>query len=165
VGESVTCVVVQADGSACPAQVLVGRYCPAHEPVLLRDIEVFKMVHEHFMQDVREFWQRSNFYLVVNAALVSVFASGEQSQLRVALAGVGLLISLFWFMVARGSIIWLRRWRAELMRLDDLVDRFGIYAQAERAVQSRPWESPSWITQWLPLAFGVGWLLLLAASP
>jgi len=38
-----------------------------------RDIEVFKMVTSHFRQDLREFWNRANFYLLTNAGLFSAF--------------------------------------------------------------------------------------------
>jgi hypothetical protein len=95
-----SCVVIGADGSPCTTVALVGRYCPDHEPVLLRDLEIFRQLHEHFMQDTREFWRRSNFYLVVNAALVLVFASGQQTPLRLVLAVFGLLTSAFWLFVA-----------------------------------------------------------------
>ncbi|MGD0072450.1 MAG: hypothetical protein ABSB71_12935 [Candidatus Bathyarchaeia archaeon] len=37
------------------------------------DIENFKMVAEHFNQDLREFWSRASFYLVANTGLFSAF--------------------------------------------------------------------------------------------
>jgi hypothetical protein len=127
------------------------------------DLEVFKMVAEHFNQDLREFWVRNNMYLFVTGVLVSVFASlGSNEAYRMALPAFGLLISLFWFAVSRGSYQWLRAWRNELCDIDLLVDRFQVFHRVERQVgrQRKMW-SASWITQWLPVAVGIGWLALL----
>lgn len=66
------CVVILSDGSRCNTVPEVGRYCAEHQKVLDRDVDVFRVLCEHFLQDVREFWTRSNFYLVVDSALVSV---------------------------------------------------------------------------------------------
>jgi hypothetical protein len=155
------CVVILPGGSGCSGSPVDGRYCARHTTVAQRDTEVFKLVHMHYLHDLSLFWQRSNFYLLVEGALVTGFASSTEAELRVALAGIGLLISLFWFMVARGSVIWLNRWREELITLDALVDRLQVYARIEPQVLARPWESPSWITRWLPIPFGVSWVVLL----
>ena len=158
-----TCVVELADGSPCPNLPTVGNYCDSHQAVLSRDIDMLKMVESHHMQDVREFWARSNFYLVVDAALVSVFVQSS-SSLRHLLGAFGVIISLFWLLVARGSVYWIKMWRDEVRRLDQVVDRFRIYDRVEQNASSRPYLSPSWVTQWLPAFFVVGWVVLLAKS-
>jgi hypothetical protein len=127
------------------------------------DLEVFKMVADHFNQDLREFWVRNNMYLFVTGILVSVFASlGSTEAYRLALPAFGLLISLFWFAVSRGSYRWLRAWRDELCEIDLRIDRFQVFHRVERQVRAnrRMW-SASWVTQWLPVAVGTGWLALL----
>jgi hypothetical protein len=155
------CVVVLADGSRCPEAVVLGHYCEQHDSAKQRDIEVFKVLSEHYRQDLREFWSRNNFYLVVDAALVSVYSSQADSAVRLTLGLFGVGISVFWYLVARGSIIWLGRWRREIMQLDELVDRLEVWHRIEAGVKERPWESPSWVTHWLPVMFGLGWLVLL----
>jgi hypothetical protein len=62
------CSVSLPDGSPCPAPLSVGSYCPAHWAVGDRDFQVLQLVHEHFEQDLREFWQRSNFYPLVDGS-------------------------------------------------------------------------------------------------
>jgi hypothetical protein len=42
------------------------------EPDRSNDIEILKLVHSHFDQDLREFWVRNNMYLVVTGILISV---------------------------------------------------------------------------------------------
>ncbi len=61
-------------------------------------------IRDHFQQDLREFWQRSNFYLVADGVLVFTFATSHVHALQLILSCAGLVISLFWLLVARGSI-------------------------------------------------------------
>ena len=125
---------------------------------------MFKILSEHFRQDLREFWSRNNFYLVVDAALVSIYTSQTASDMRLALGLFGLTVSIFWYLAARGSLIWLAHWRREIMDLDQSVDRLEIWGRLESRVKQRPWESPSWVTHWLPLVFGIGWVTLLLVA-
>jgi hypothetical protein len=154
------CSVDLPDGSPCPAPLAVGSYCEHHSAVADRDLQIFQIVHGHFEQDLREFWQRSNFYLVVDGLLLSAFVSAHLHSLRILLACAGLIISLFWLLVAHGSITWIRQWRGEVRRLDQIVNRFQSFSAIESQVQSNKWSSPSWLTQWLPAFFLAGWIII-----
>ncbi len=128
-----------------------------------RDFELFKLVAEHFRADLQLFWQRCNLYLVVNAALVSVYSSLHASSLQPLLAGFGLIISIFWFVVVRGSAYWIDNWRQQLGQLDEFANTRHIFAEFQRQAAEHPWRVPSWVTQWLPLVFAIGWAGLLAS--
>jgi len=155
------CSVDLPDGSPCPALAITGAYCGDHAGVADRDFQMFQTVHEHFQQDQREFWSRSNFYLVVDGVLVSAFATTHVHSLQLILSCAGLVISVFWLLVARGSIAWLALWRAEVRRLDLVVNRFRSFSDIELRLQRKPWLSPSWLTQWLPACFLAGWAVIL----
>jgi hypothetical protein len=130
------------------------------------DIEVFKMVAEHFRQDLREFWVRNNMYLLVTGVLVSVFASmGDKGAYRLALPAFGLLVSIFWFAVSYGSSRWLQIWREQLCEIDRELDRFQVFYRVEQRgrASNNVW-SPAWVTQFLPVVVGVGWLALLIVA-
>jgi hypothetical protein len=62
--------------------------------------------------------------------------------------------------VARGSIRWLGLWRAEVRRIDQVVNRFRSFDAVEGHLQYKPWISPSWLTQWLPAFFLAGWIVI-----
>lgn len=134
------------------------------------DIEILKLIHDHFLQDVREFWSRSNFYLVVHAGLVSVFVSlpvlSSQYLLivKIALGVFGFLLAIFWLLAMRGAIFWIRLWRKKLIELDELIDPYKAIAKTESQGISSPLLSPSFITAWLPLLFVIGWLVLIINS-
>ena len=44
-----------------------------------QDFIIYRVINEHFRQDVREFWVCSNFYLLVQAGLISVFVATGSS--------------------------------------------------------------------------------------
>jgi hypothetical protein len=126
-----------------------------------QQIEILKMAQTHFLQDLREYWVRHNMYFLVNGVLVSVFASQAGRGLwSLAVAAFGLMVSAFWFLVARASYRWLGVWREELIALSDTADPFRLYSRVEQRPVKRH-QSPSWITQWLPLVIGVGWVLII----
>jgi hypothetical protein len=62
--------------------------------------------------------------------------------------------------VARGSIVWIRMWRGEVRRLDQVVNRFQSFSVIEDRVRISKLSSPSWVTQWLPAFFLVGWFII-----
>jgi hypothetical protein len=137
------------------------------------DLVIYRVINEHFRQDVREFWVRSNFYLLVQAGLISVFVAtgsnpamhtgaGNKTALSlIVLAGMGLVLSLLWFTVARASVFWIRKWRQEMIELDNLLNRHRSYSRIERYAADRPLKSPSYITQYVPFSFTLAWLALL----
>lgn len=164
VANSGTCSVELPDGSPCPAPLVMRSYCKNHSSIGDRDFQIFQLVHEHFEQDLREFWQRSNFYLVVDGLLVSAFASVHAYALQIILACAGLIISLFWLLVARSSIKWIALWRIEVRRIDRIVNRFQSFETVESQLEYRPWISASWLTQWFPAFFLLGWICIFLLS-
>ena len=131
------------------------------------DLEIYKVISEHFRQDVREFWARSNFYLLVQAGLLSVFvgATSRSSKYNIAtslvLGIVGLVVAIMWSIVARGSILWLRKWREQIVNIDKVVNNHQSYFKVESFAEQRPIMSPSNITQYLPIVFFLAWIMLI----
>ena len=127
------------------------------------DIEVFRAVAEHFRQDLREFFTRSNFYLIAQAALISVFFTREPPKnnieyvMSMGIILCGLIFAIFWWLVARGSVIWIDRWRDELRRLDALLDRLYSFVIVEAQALRHPYQSAERVTQYLALIFCFMW--------
>lgn len=163
------CRYLLDDSRPCPEPVLgASDFCERHRDWFAADLEAYKAVGEHFRQDLREFWNRSNFYLLVQAGLLSVFVSTSNRTSRyemaiaIALVILGEVLAVMWWLVARGSILWIREWRKQMIALDDAVDRHRCFSVVERHVNQSPFKSPSYITQFLPLVFCLVWLALLA---
>jgi hypothetical protein len=129
------CQSVLSDGSQC-SNLVVGtsNYCEQHGNWLLADLEVFKVVGEHYRQDLRDFWTRSNFYLVVEGGLLSVFFSrlGNTSKYEIAIDFafilLGGLLAVIWFFVARNSLFWIQQWRTQMIEVDEKVDRLQCFS-------------------------------------
>jgi hypothetical protein len=134
------------------------------------DLAVFQMVVDHFKQDTREFWARANFFLVAHAGLFSAFVvvypglkpAGGLVGFLIPL--LGLSISIIWLLVMRGAIFFLQRWREQVIRLDGELDRFRCYVEVESLAVKRPYMSPSFLTQFLPILFFVVWSILLLSE-
>ncbi len=137
------------------------------EAPLSQDIEIFKIVTDHFKQDVCEFWTRSNFYLLALTGLFSVFVATFSTTtifntaISISVAILGLVIAVFWFIILRGAVEWIRQWRKQVIKLDKEINRFQCYVEVESLVEQKLFLSPSYMTQFLPLIFAITWLLVL----
>ena len=131
------------------------------------DIEIFKIVVNHLKQDTRDFWTRANFYLVAHAGLLSAFVisyptlAEMNTAILMVIPVLGTLTATMWFFVLRGSIKWLQRWRDQAIKLDQELDRFRCYVEVETYAKQKPFSSPSYVTQFLPLIFIIGWLVII----
>jgi len=135
-----------------------------------QDIEIFKIVTEHFRQDVHDFWLRANFYLLAQSGLFSAFmvtypALTEHGALIIqeSISILGLATAILWFIVLRNSLHFVQKWREQVIKLDKELDRFQCYVDVERLAKQRPYSSPSYVTQFLALAFVVAWAALSVA--
>lgn len=163
------CQYVLSNGSQCSQSVVgTSSFCEQHGNWLPADLEVFKAVGEHYRQDLRDFWTRSNFYLLAEAGLLSIFisTSGHTSKygtvIDLAFIVLGGLLAVIWFFVAKNSLFWIQQWRTQMIEVDEKIDRLQCFSRLERLVIETPFKNPYLLTQFLPLLFGITWLGLLA---
>ena len=153
-----------SEGVRCRSDSLGGTdYCEQHGQWFQADLEVFREVNEHFRMDVREYWSRSNFYLLVQGALMSVFVGTvrEQSSLSVLTITVGILglvLSLIWVYVARKSAKWIEKWRSARKVTNQRIDRHAVFVEFDDVSHDRSAEKA---TSYVPCVFPTAWLLLL----
>lgn len=80
-----------------------------------RDEKLFKVALDARNFEISLFWQRSNYFLVLNSALAVGFFSLQGQGYALVLAGLGAIASLLWFLVNLGSKYWQSRWEHELI--------------------------------------------------
>lgn len=125
----------------------------------------FNAITDHFKQDLREFFTRSNFYLAVQTVLLSVFGVRDTPVdffdhiITLVLILTGLALSVFWGVVAHGSVLWIRQWRAEVRRLSAEYSETQSYDRIEAWADEHPLWSAERITMYLPLLFGIIWFV------
>lgn len=147
--------------------------CPTpQEDIPQADLEKFRAIREHFRQDVREFWPRSNFYMVVQAGLMYAFVSrSEGSTNAEAVAAVymvlpflGAFLAVIWLFVVITSLIWIKRWRDEVIAVEREIGIGTSYARIECLAKEKPWFSPEYVTLLVPILFFGAWVVLCAVA-
>ncbi len=129
----------------------------------IKVVAEFNANTDHFKQDLREFFTRSNFYLAVQAALLSVFGVRDTSAncfdyvVMFGLILTGLALSAFWALAAYGSVRWIGRWREEVRRLSREYSETKSYDRIEALVDEHPLQSAERITMYLPWLFSTIW--------
>lgn len=137
--------------------------------------DIFKMVSEHYRQDLREFWTRANMYVLSQAFLFSAFAvlasnfsnnkghvHGHDFLIMIMVAIVGISIALCGLIVAWSSREWIARWKEATLQLDRIFNKHNTYTYTEN--EKKPLFDPTWWTMLLPGIFAFTWIILFAAS-
>lgn len=120
-----------------------------------RDTEIYKLMSEHYRQDLREFWSRTSLYILSQAFLFAGFAAlvarsrvvdnqevpphWHDVTFMLILAGIGVVVAGVGFFVALASHKWIRRWRNEMLNLDVKgIDRFHCFSKVEVGTAADP---------------------------
>lgn len=122
----------------------------------LTPIEEYKTAYQTRNLEIQLFWQRSNYFLVLNTAIVTgvVLKLGSAEPLVGIFILFGILVSSLWYRVNLGSKFWQSRWEQKLheleARLDPEVKMFSSTREEIIAEVRRSLESPagnSWMRQ------------------
>lgn len=141
----------------------------------------YQLLFGHYENDLRLFWVRASFYLVVNGGLLA-FATQSSGNLKPAsnsggslnakvLLGVcvfGVLVAALWWTVLKSSYSWIERWREKLAAYPWKPKGEPAGAEAFKLVVSGHWPKgkvwywakPSTISLGAPILFAVAWAAL-----
>src|ERR1022692_2144062 len=147
--------------------------------------EAYKVLVETRNLEINLFWQRSNYFLVLNTGLALGFFNVKEDGYRTALAGFGFLASILWIGVLAGAKHWQSKWEQRLRDFeeecfptlqffaaskkrirDDAEKGLGFfdtkrYSPKRLAYRIALWKpSVTYCMILLALMFAVGWLVL-----
>ena len=88
--------------------------------------------------EINLFWQRCNYFLVLNSGLAVGFFSLRDTSLHIPVALLGLLVCILWYRVALGSKYWQERWEFCLRRTEQHLRLKGLY-KSDIALFSADW--------------------------
>src|SRR5258705_9819865 len=75
---------------------------------------IYRIAYDTRNFEISLFWQRSNYFLVLNTAIAVGFFSANRDAYRLGLSIVGLVVALLWVRINLGSKYWQVRWEHRL---------------------------------------------------
>jgi hypothetical protein len=88
------------------------------EVAKIEDKDLYRIALDTRNFEITLFWQRCNYFLVLNSALAVGFFATKETRYVVLLAFVGLLTSALWFAVGLGGKFWQVRWEYRLSQIE-----------------------------------------------
>jgi len=76
--------------------------------------DLYKILLETRNLEINLFWQRSNYFLVLNTGIAFGFFNIKEPRFAIVFAIAGFLASLLWFWVCLGGKYWQTRWEQRL---------------------------------------------------
>lgn len=80
----------------------------------LIDLEAYRVAKASRDLEINLFWQRSNYFLVLNTGVAAGFLTLKDAKYALPLAIFGLLVALLWIVINLGSKFWQSRWEHRL---------------------------------------------------
>lgn len=87
----------------------------------IEDKDIYKNILDTRNFEIALFWQRSNYFLVLNSALAIGFFNLQKQEYALLLAFLGILVSMFWYRVNLGSKYWQSRWEHRLSLIENQI--------------------------------------------
>jgi hypothetical protein len=82
-------------------------------------LEAYRAARETRNLEIQLFWQRSNYFLVLNTALaVGFFSRRDTDGYAIAIASAGIVVGLLWVRINLGSKYWQARWETRLANVE-----------------------------------------------
>jgi hypothetical protein len=127
-------------------------------------IDVFRTINDHFRNDINAIWQRSQFFMAANLAVLAFFYSTAFERTDrasvLSMSIFGLIISCSWFVVAFLSAKWINVWRHAVVNVENHLVACGPFGVGE-AIDGRNihhiWR-PEFCSYILACVFSVFWL-------
>lgn len=89
--------------------------------------------------EINLFWQRCNYFLLLNSALAYGYIQLKDEYLTFPVTLLGLVVCVLWYRVALGSKYWQERWEAKLHQLELDYQHKG-YFPRDVTLFSTPWQ-------------------------
>lgn len=103
---------------------------------LIEPKDIFQIALQTRNFEISNFWQRSNYFLVLNSGIgIGFFQIHDIFYTRL-LAAIGLVVSILWLMVALGSKFWQIHWEQKLQKVEEsyvdlglMTSRLGLFRE------------------------------------
>ena len=104
--------------------------------------EMYNIARDTRNMEISLFWQRSNYFLVLNTAIAIGFFSLKSSDYDLILGLFGCLVSILWVCINLGSKFWQSRWEQRLSLLErELGENINLFSADRKTVEDDVRES------------------------
>lgn len=84
------------------------------------NLEMYKIALATRNLEINLFWQRSNYFLVLNTAVaIGYFSHGHRDKYSLMLSLLGVAIAYLWVLINLGSKFWQSRWEQRLSAVEE----------------------------------------------
>lgn len=130
---------------------------PKDHPRLTMDL--FKIVNDHYRNDINAVWQRSQFFVTAHVALIVFVASRKlPPESFVSVSLIGIFLGALWLIGALVTAKWISVWRAMVITVESHIFKRGPYQVGE---VGRGWHQkfrPQHVSWFLALTSLVFWV-------
>ncbi len=119
-------------------------------PMEIKDL--YKTLLDTRNLEINLFWQRSNYFLVLNTGIAFGFFNSKEPRFAAIFATFGLLASLLWFFVCLGGKYWQARWEQRLLEFErEHLPDIAFFGATHERIQSD-------VEKGLSFHIDIGWL-------
>lgn len=158
------------NGERCDKPTTQNSYfCTEHTNDPGIDLEVYKSISARLRHYSDSLWARSNFYLLVQAGLFTVFAGVLASTasrapkyfilIDFAIGLLGLSQACLWYIATKITVKFLNYWRGQMVKIDKAIDKRQHHTEVE--TQAMTTLTPAQLILWMCTAFIIGWIALI----
>jgi hypothetical protein len=119
------------------------------------NIDSFKTATEIRNLEIKLFWQRSNYFLVLNTAVATAaLLKINDPEFAFLLSIFGFLVSLMWISINLGGKYWQNRWERKIAKIESSKNpALGLFAVTRQAIdlevkESMDYENVKWYRLW-----------------
>jgi hypothetical protein len=87
-------------------------------PPSISSAEIYKMTLNTRNLEINLFWQRCNYFLILNSALAYAYVTVVDKHLALPITVLGFIVCVFWYRVALGSKYWQEHWEAKIEEVE-----------------------------------------------
>lgn len=98
----------------------------------IEPVDFYKIVLETRNLELKLFWERCNYFLVLNSGLAIAYFQIESQRFLLPVAIFAVVVCIFWFEVALGSKFWALRWEQAVFELENGYVEDGSLAERNR---------------------------------
>ncbi|NOH54017.1 hypothetical protein F0266_13830 [Vibrio coralliilyticus] len=101
-------------------------------------MDKYKYAFDARNNEINLFWQRCNYFMVLNTAIaIGFFVRGTTDKYSAIICGIGAIVSFAWYLVSIGSKFWQSRWENRLKIIENEIgEDINLFSASWEVIES-----------------------------